>query len=142
MTQAPMIAAPTSLEVVQQLYDAFVRGDATAIMALLADDLEWHEAENFMLSDRNPYRTPLAVAEGVFARLAADVRDYEASPDELFDAGNVIVGIGRSKGVIAFTGRHFDAQYAHIWRVRDGRIVGFQQVIDTLGVWRAQQTAS
>jgi ketosteroid isomerase-like protein len=60
-----MIAAPTSLEVVQQLYDAFVRGDATAIMALLADDLEWHEAENFMLSDRNPYRTPLAVAEGV-----------------------------------------------------------------------------
>jgi ketosteroid isomerase-like protein len=78
----------------------------------------------------------------VFARLAADVRDYEASPDELFDAGNVIVGIGRSKGVIASTGRHFDAQYVHIWRVRDGKIVGFQQVIDTLGVWRAQQAAS
>ena len=132
---------PTGLEVVERLYDAFVRGDGQAIMALLDDELDWNEAENFMLSDRNPYRTPAAVAEGVFGRLASDVRDYEALPSEIFDAGDVIVALGRSKGIIVATGKRFDAQYAHVWRVRQGKIVGFQQVIDTLNVWRAQQPA-
>ena len=127
------------LDVVERLYDAFVRRDSEAIMAQLDDQIEWYEAENFMLSDRNPYRTPAAVADGVFRRLATDVRDYEALPTEIFDAGEVIVALGRSKGVIVATGKPFDAQYVHIWRVKHGKIVGFRQVIDTLNVWRAQQ---
>jgi uncharacterized protein len=129
------------LEVVERLYDAFARGDAAGIMAQLHDELDWNEAENFMLSDRNPYRTPAAVADGVFRRLATDVRDYEATPTEIFDAGDVIVALGRSKGIIVATGKPFDAQYVHIWRVKNGKIIGFQQVIDTLNVWQAQQSA-
>ncbi len=125
------------IDVVKRLYDAFKIGDAKAILAQLHEQLEWNEAENFMLSDRNPYRTPAAVADGVFRRLATDVEGYEAMPTEIFDAGDVIIAIGRSSGTFAATGKPFDAQYAHIWRVKDGKIHGFQQVIDTLAVWRA-----
>lgn len=130
---------PAATHVVNQLYAAFVRQDSAAIMALLDDDLDWREAENFMLSDRNPYRTPAAVADGVFRRLATDVQDYEALPSEIFDAGNVVIAMGRSKGTIVATGKTFDAQYVHVWRVTKGKITGFQQIIDTLEVWRAQQ---
>lgn len=132
---------PAGLEVVKKLYSAFVQGDAEAIMAQLHDEIDWNEAENFMLSDGNPYRTPSAVADGVFRRLATEVRDYEALPTEIFDAGDVIIALGRSKGIIIATGKPFNAQYAHIWRVKHGKIAGFQQVIDTLDVWRAQQNA-
>jgi ketosteroid isomerase-like protein len=83
------------LEVVERLYDAFARGDAAGIMARLHDELDWNEAENFMLSDRNPYRTPAAVADGVFRRLATDVRDYEATPTEIFVAGRSITSTTR-----------------------------------------------
>ena len=133
------IEKPIALDVVRGLYAAFERGDATGIMAQLNEELDWNEAENFMLSDGNPYRTPDAVAQGVFGRLATELRDYEATPTELFDAGDVIVAIGRSKGIVVASGKAFDAQYAHIWRVRDGKIVGFQQILDTLAFWRAQQ---
>lgn len=133
------IEKPIALDVVRGLYAAFERGDATGIMAQLNEELDWNEAENFMLSDGNPYRTPDAVAQGVFGRLATELRDYEATPTELFDAGDVIVAIGRSKGIVVASGKAFDAQYAHIWRVRDGKIVGFQQILDTLALWRAQQ---
>jgi len=135
MTKTPIGA----VDVVRCLYAAFVRGDAQAIMAQLHDELDWNEADNFMLSDRNPYRTPAEVAEGVFQRLATHLRDYEATPTEIFDAGDVVVAIGRSKGVVVATGKAFDAQYAHIWRVLDGKIVGFRQILDTLAFWRAEQ---
>ena len=135
MTKTPLAA----IEVVKRLYAAFESGDGAAIMAQLHDKLDWNESENFMLSDRNPYRTPAAVAEGVFQRLATELRGYEATPTEMFDAGDVIVAIGRSKGIVAATGKAFDAQYAHIWRVKNGKIVGFQQILDTLAFWRAQQ---
>ncbi|KMS53558.1 ketosteroid isomerase [Novosphingobium barchaimii LL02] len=130
---------PAGIQVVNQLYAAFVREDPAAIMALLNDDLDWRESENFMLSDRNPYRTPAAVADGVFRRLATDVQGYEALPSEIFDAGSVVIALGRSKGTIVATGKTFDAQYAHVWRVTKGKITGFQQIIDTLEVWRAQR---
>ncbi|QJU58245.1 SnoaL-like domain-containing protein [Sphingomonas sp. AP4-R1] len=129
----------TPSAVVNALYDGFERADATAIMELLADELDWRESDNFMLADRNPYRTPQAVADGVFGRLAGQFRDYEAAPTEIFPVGEVVIAIGRSKGVVAATGKTFDAQYAHVWRVREGKIVGFRQIIDTLEIFRAQQ---
>lgn len=51
----------SGLEVVKRLYDAFSRGDSAGILAQLNDELNWNEAENFMLSDRNPYRSPAEV---------------------------------------------------------------------------------
>ncbi|EPX61063.1 hypothetical protein D187_001715 [Cystobacter fuscus DSM 2262] len=55
--------------------------------------------------------------------------------------GNIVVALGRSKGIHRATGKKMDAQFAHIWRVDAGKIVGFQQYIDTLQVWRAAQAS-
>ncbi|WP_269716369.1 nuclear transport factor 2 family protein [Caulobacter sp. NIBR2454] len=133
------MADRSNFELVKHFYDSFVRGDIDAVLATLSDDLDWRESENFLLGDRNPYRTPAAVAEGVFKRVAAEFQDYVAGPDELIDAGDTIVAVGRSKGVMASTGKPFDAKYTHIVRVADGKIVSWHQLIDTLEIWRAQQ---
>lgn len=77
------------------------------------------------------------MAEGVFGRLVTDWVDYTATADELLSAGDVVIALGRSIGTNAATGKKMDAQFAHIWRLADGKIVGFQQYIDTLQVWRA-----
>lgn len=129
----------TPLEVVERIYEGFRSGDATMVADQLAEDLDWHEAENCMLSDRSPYRSPAAVAEGVLDRLKRTIRDYEADPVRIYDAGEAVIVLGRSKGMFNATGRRFDAQFAHVWQVRNGKVVGFRQVIDTLAVWRAQQ---
>lgn len=125
--------------VVKRFYDSFVQGDIDAVVACLSDQLDWRESENFFLGDRNPYLTPAAVVEGVFKRIAKEFKDYQAGPTELIDAGDVVVAVGRSKGIIAATGKPFDARYMHIVRVADGKIVSWHQLIDTLEVWRAQQ---
>ncbi|KAI8711008.1 hypothetical protein NCS52_01514200 [Fusarium sp. LHS14.1] len=122
---------------IQRLYDAFARGDGAAALAEMHETLDWREADNFMYSDRNPYESPRQVAEGVFGRLASDWEDYEATPLELLEADEVVVALGRSKGIHTGTRKPMDAQFAHVWRLKGGKIVGFQQYIDTLGVYRA-----
>ena len=125
--------------VVKKFYDSFVQGDIDAVVSTLSDNLDWRESENFLLGDRNPYLSPAAVVEGVFNRIAREFQDYQAGPTELIDAGDVVVAVGRSKGIMASTGKPFDAHYMHVVRVANGKIVSFQQLIDTLEVWRSQQ---
>ncbi|WP_070154966.1 nuclear transport factor 2 family protein [Sphingobium phenoxybenzoativorans] len=129
----------TGIAIVKKFYDSFVEGNIEDVVATLSDDLDWRESENFLLGDRNPYLTPAAVVDGVFGRIANEFHDYVAGPTELIDAGDVVVAVGRSKGIMAATGKPFDAQYMHVVRVADGKIVSFHQVIDTLEIWRSQQ---
>lgn len=124
-------------DVIQRLYDAFERGDGPAALAEMQETIEWNEAESFIYADRNPYTTPQAVADGVFGRLVADWKDYEAKAFEILDIGDTVVALGRSKGAHRGTGKPLDAQFAHVWRLKNGKIVGFQQYIDTLQVHQA-----
>lgn len=127
------------IAVVRKFYDSFVESNLEAVVATLSDDLDWRESENFPLGDRNPYLSPAAVVDGVFGRIAKEFQDYVAGPTELIDGGDVVVAVGRSKGIMASTGKPFDAQYMHVVRVADGKIVGFHQLIDTLEIGRSQQ---
>jgi ketosteroid isomerase-like protein len=38
---------------------------------------------------------------------------------------------GRYTGTYKATGRRIDAQFAHVWRISDGKVSGFQQYTDT-----------
>ena len=69
---------------------------------------------------------------GVFGRIATDWDGFAAVPKEMLDAGDTVIVLGRYNGTYRATGRTLDAQLAHVWRVADGRIVGFQQYTDTL----------
>lgn len=100
--------------------------------------IEWNEAENFIYADRNPYKSPSAVAEGVFGRLVADWENYKATATTILEADDEsVVGLGRSTGTHRVTGKPLDAQFVHIWKLKDGKIIGFQQYIDTLQVHQA-----
>ena len=130
-----------NVAVVRAIYDAFAAGDMPAFVALLAPDMVWNEAENFPYADRNPYVGPDAILSGLFARIAAEWDGFAAVPDELLDAGDTVVALGRYRGAHRETGRAMDVQMAHVWRVADGRATAFQQYADTLAVARATGAA-
>ena len=121
-----------NVELVRAVYAAFAAGDVPAVLGAMSPEIVWHEAENFPYADRNPYLGPEAVLTGVFGRIATDWDGFAAVPKEMLDAGDTVIVLGRYKGTYRETGRTLDAQLAHVWRVADGRIVGFQQYTDTL----------
>jgi hypothetical protein len=130
-----------NVDVVRGIYDAFAAGDVPAVLAAMAPDIVWNEAENFPLADGNPYRGPDAILSGVFARLAADWDGFAVLPEEFLDAGDTVVVLGRYGGIHKASGRTIHAQMAHVWRVREGKAAAFQQYVDTLQVARATGAA-
>ncbi len=97
-------------------------------------DIVWYEAEGLPLADGNPYLGPDAVAEGVFGRLMVDYDGFTVTPKLLVADDEHVVALGRYTGTRVTTGEKLDAQFAHHWTVRDGKITHFQQYSDT-GQW-------
>jgi uncharacterized protein len=87
--------------------------------------------ENFIYADHNPYVGPQAVLEGVFMRLAAEWEGFTVTPEEWLDAGNHVVVLGSYTGRHKESGKEVRAQFAHVWGVKHGRVVRFQQYTDT-----------
>lgn len=131
---------PSNVEVIRGAYDAFAAGDVGAVVAAMAPDIVWNEAESFPYADRNPYVGPDAVVEGVFARLATEWDDFRVTPTEMLDAGDSVVALGRYTARHGASGRPLDIPFAHVWWLENGRIRRFQQYTDTAATLAAMQS--
>jgi uncharacterized protein len=121
----------SNVDLIRAIYGAFEAGDVPGVVARMAPDMVWNEAENFPYADGNPYEGPEAILGGVFARLGSEWDGFAAVPEEFLDAGDTVVVLGRYRGACKATGGRLDAQMAHVWRVRDGKAARFQQYTDT-----------
>ncbi|MGZ8997714.1 MAG: nuclear transport factor 2 family protein, partial [Allosphingosinicella sp.] len=99
----------------------------------------WNEAESFLYADGNPYHGPEAVLNGVFARCIGEWDGFTVKVDEILDAGDTVVALGRYTGTCKATGKSMSAQLAHVWRVTDGKVARFQQYTDTLQATEAMR---
>jgi ketosteroid isomerase-like protein len=128
---------PNNVEVIRGAYEALAAGNVEAVLAAMAPDIVWNEAESFPYADGNPYVGPEAIVEGVFARLASEWVDFRVSPKEVLDAGDTVVALGRYTARHGESGRSLDIPFAHVWRLEDGVIRRFQQYTDTAGALAA-----
>lgn len=126
-----------SLQLVKAIYDAFAKGDVPTFLGHLDPGIVWNEAEGFPYADRNPYVGIDALVAGVFARLAEDWADFRVVPGEIVGGPEVVTVLGRYQGTCKATGRPLDVQCAHIWWLRGGKAVRFQELVDTAAVARA-----
>ena len=120
-----------NVQIVKGLYEAFGKGDVGAVLGAFDEKIQWHEAEGFLYAEGNPYVGPEAVASGVFQRIVTDVANFAVTPVTFIGGGDTVVVEGRYTGRMHATGIAVDAQFAHVWRLRDGRVTGFQQYTDT-----------
>jgi ketosteroid isomerase-like protein len=125
-----------NVALIKGIYDAFGKGDVPAVLGAMSPGIVWNEAENFPYADKNPYVGPDAIVQGVFMRLATEWDGFTVVPDEILDAGDTIVVLGRYRGAYKATGKPQNTQMVHVWRVKDGKAVRFQQYADTLQVAR------
>ena len=73
----------------------------------------------------------------MFARCIGEWDGFAVAIDEILDAGDTIVAVGRYLGTYKATGKSMRTQLVHVWRIADGKVVRFQQYADTLQVARA-----
>lgn len=118
-------------DIIMALYAAFDSGDMDAVLALMADDIVWNEAESNKLADRNPYIGPQAVLEGVFARLGEDFEGFAVEVGPVIVDGDTVVMQGRYLAKVKASGIEINPQIVHWWTLKDGKIAAYQQHVDT-----------
>ena len=127
----------SNLNSIKSVYEAFAKGDIFTVLGALSPDIAWTEAEGFPYG--GTYHGPKAVLEGVFMRLGTEWEGFAAVPDEFIDAGDTVVVLGKYSGKYKASGKSFQAPFAHVWRMREGKATQFTQYVDTLLVNRALQ---
>ena len=123
---------PTNRELVRSIYEALSRGDAGPLLGALDPETVWLEAESYSYADRNPYIGPQQIAEGVLGRAANDWDGSTFAAERFLQDDDTVVALGRYRGTFRATARRVDAQFVHVWTVREGRVTRFEQYLDTL----------
>ena len=110
----------SNVSIVRRSYDAFSRGDMDAVVADMHDQIEWQQAQG--LPHGGTYHGLDEVRRNVFDPLDRDWwSEFSAEPDELLDAGDEVVVLGRYRGVAKRTSRRLDVPFVHVWSLRDGQ---------------------
>ena len=120
-----------NIAVSQSFYAAMGRGDIAAGFGVMDENMEWIESDNFIYADKSPYIGPNAILNGVFLRFVAEWEGFHPEIDRIVGTGETVVAIGRYVGTYRETGKAVNAQLAHIFTVRNGKLVRFEQVTDT-----------
>lgn len=133
-------AGSDNVAVVDGLYQSFAKGDIPNALATMDAAIVWNEAESFPYADRNPYIGPEAVLNGVFARIGEEWEYWNLTDIQLHDvSGEKVLSTLRYKAKHKKTGKVIDAQTAHLFTLKDGKIVAFQQFTDTKQVGEASR---
>jgi hypothetical protein len=116
---------------IRGIYEAFARGDVPAVLGALHEQVEWNEAEHVTYWPGGAFIGPQAVVTGVFARIIQDIPNFSIDVRRIVAAGDAVLVEARYRGTVTATGKALDAQVAHVWDLRDGKAVRFQQYTDT-----------
>ena len=125
----------TPHQIIADHYAASDRKDLQAMLAEVADDVQWTEMAGFPCAGTHVGR--VQVVEKVFKVLGAEWEGYRFVLERLVDGGDTVVGIGDYHGRHRKTGKDMHARVTHVWQVRDGLVRRFEQFTDTLLVAQA-----
>ena len=116
---------------VQSLYAAFSRGDIASIIAGLTPDVDWS-----VTGRRQDY--PLCGAwkgasevQKFFQGVGQLQETVEFSPREFIADDDHVVVLGHYNWKIRKTGRTVASDWAHVFTIRGGKVVKFQEFTDT-----------
>jgi ketosteroid isomerase-like protein len=111
------LGVKTNAEVVQGTYEAVGRGDIPALLDLLTDDVQW----TFQGPSTIPFSGTRRGREGVaefFSLVGGNLEFQEFEPR--FE-----------RSLVRSTGRTFEQEWAHVYRLRDGKVAEFVALEDT-----------
>lgn len=124
----------SAVETVQDIYAAFGRGDVPAILARLADDVQWEYAT---AANPIPWLQPLTGRDQVprfFEALASHVEITRFEVAKIFGDASTVVDLVHLEYTARATGRKVqETDEVHIWHFNAaGQVQRFRHRADTL----------
>lgn len=120
-----------NMQVVQDLYAAFGRGDVPGLLNLLAEEVDWY-------FNGRPEDVPFAGhwqgRAGVmefFRTVGETCKVLAFGPNEVIVLGEHVLSLGHERVRVRTTGREFETDWAHLFTVQAGQVVRLREFYDT-----------
>jgi len=140
MQQLGIASDPNNITVIDHLYKSFSKGDIPAVLAMMDAHIVWNEAEGNQYANGNPYIGPEAIVKGVFARIGEEHEYFKLKDIQLHEmSNNQVLATLRYEAKVKASKETYDAQVAHFWTLKNGKITSFQQFMDTKQVAEAMK---
>ena len=121
-------------DLIRSLYTAFGRGDVKSILDRLDAEIEWVSNGDCKVIPWGGRRGGIAGAASFFQSLA-DNLDFEAfEPRDFFEAGETVIVLGRTKARVKKGGGVFDSEWAHVFTLKNGKLLRFREFYDTKSI--------
>jgi ketosteroid isomerase-like protein len=118
-----------NVELVQQCYAAYGKGDIEQIIGCMTPDVDWELADVPGVDFSGKRHGCDQVRE--FFRLNGEqqtVRDF--APREFIAQGDKVVVLGHGAWTVKATGLDFESDWAHVFTLRDGKVAAFREFMD------------
>ena len=125
-----------NIQTVKDFFAAIGRGDREALLALVAEDIEWIiPGEDWPLAGIHRGHAGLADL------LETSSKSIETStePREFVAQGDRVLVLGFASGKIKATNKMFEDDWIFAITVRDGRLTNIREYVDTQALARASQ---
>ncbi len=120
----------TNLEIIKSTYEGKTSEENGKNLAkYAADDISWTEAKGFPYA--GTYIGLEDITKNVFSRLGSEWIDYKLSPEDYVASDDKVVAYGTYTGTYKITNKSFTARVAHIWKLKDSKIISFEQFVDS-----------
>ena len=119
-----------NIDLVQSGYAAFGRGDLDGLIATLDHDVEWKTPGAADLPTAGVRRGHAQVRE--FFGVLSDAIEFEHFEPQTFIAdGDRVVVLGFDRFRVKGGERTISEPWCHVFTIRNGKIVAFQEFLDT-----------
>lgn len=125
-----MNTAMTNLEIIKSTYEGKTSEEnGRNLAAYVSADISWTEAKGFPYA--GTYIGLEEITKHVFGRLGSEWIDYKFTPEGYIADENRVVAYGTYTGMYKQTGKSIRARVAHIWKLKNSKIVSFEQFVDS-----------
>jgi uncharacterized protein len=122
----------SNVEATKKGYECFQRGDIPSLIRdLLDDNCVWISPGP---SDKLPWAGTFKGKHEIanfFAQVGEHLEFSEFAPREMIEQGETVVVLGTLAGRAKKTGKAVKNEWAHVFKFRQGKVVSFQEYIDT-----------
>lgn len=120
----------TNLEIVKSTYEGKTSEENGQNLAkYVAEDISWTEAKGFPYA--GTYIGLENITKNVFSRLGSEWIDYKFTPEDYVARDDKVVAYGTYTGTYKITGKSFTTRVAHLWKLKDHKIISFEQFVDS-----------
>lgn len=126
-----------NVQTVKDFFAAMGEGDGEALLALVAEDIEWIiPGKDWPLA--GTYRGHTGLAR--LLKAASGSMETSTEPREFVAQGDRVLVVGFASGKVKATDKPFEDDWVFAITVRDGKLTHVREYVDTQALGRAAET--